>query len=125
MKRLVLLLVLLAACHPDVPTTVPGSLTVRLAAAGANDGALVMVISGGEITSVQGAGTYEVTSFTDAAGVHVMVVGNLAGGSLVHLQVPDISRAADYLAVITQVADRNSFGLIDPSAYLLTIDEFP
>ena len=125
MKRLAPLLVLLAACHSTVPTTVPGTLTVHLASAGSNGGAMVFVVSGGAVESVQAAGDYEVTSITDAAGVHLMVVGNLAAGALVRLQVPDVSRATDYVAVISQVADRTNFGLVDATGYRVTIDEFP
>jgi hypothetical protein len=125
MKRLAVFLLLVMACHPAVPTVVPGTLTVRLNAAGANDGAIVLVVSGGEVSAVEAVGGYEVTSTTDAAGVHLLVIGNIAEGALVHLRVPDISRASDYLAVIGQVADRANFGLIDATGYRVTIDEFP
>lgn len=125
MKRLTCLLLLLTACHSTVPTAVPGTLTVHLASAGANDGAMVLVVSGGMVLSVEAAGSYEVTSTTDAAGVHLMVVGDLTDGALARLEVPDISRASDYLAVIGQVADRTNFGLVDATGYRVTIDEFP
>ncbi len=125
MKRLACLLFLLAACHATVPSTVPGTLTVHLATAGTNDGAMVLVVSGGAVQSVEAVGSYEVTSYTDGAGVHLMVVGNLAAGALVRLKVPDVSRASDYVAVIGQVADRTSFGLIDATGYRVTIDELP
>ncbi len=127
MKRVgvFLLLVLLAACHPDVPTATAGTLTVHLTAAGANDGAVVLVVSGGPVLSVEAVGSYEVTSTTDAAGVHLLVVGNIAQGSLLRLQVPDISKVHEYLASIGQVADRTTFGLVDAVGYRATIDESP
>jgi hypothetical protein len=125
LKRLGCLLVLLTACHATVPTAVPGTLTVQLVSAGTNDGALVLLVGGGPVTSIEAVGGYEVTSNTDAAGVHLMVVGNLATGALVRLHVPDISRANDYLAIITQVADRSNFGLLDGTGYGVTIVQAP
>lgn len=116
---------MLTACHATVPTAVPGTLTIHLASAGTNDGAMVLVVSGGAVMSIQAVGSYEVTSNTDGAGVHLMVVGNLAAGALVRLQVPDISRASDYLAIISQVADRTNFGLVDATGYRVTIDPSP
>ena len=125
MKRLTCLLLLLTACHSTAPNAVPGTLTVHLASAGTNDGAMVLVVSGGAVQSVEAVGSYEVTSYSDQAGVHVMVVGNLTVGALVRLHVPDISRASDYVAVIGQVADRTNFGLVDASGYRVTVDELP
>lgn len=125
MKRLACLLVLLTACHSTVPGTVPGTLTIHLESAGTNDGAMVLVVSGGPVQSVEAVGSYEVTSNTDEAGVHVMVVGNLVAGALVRLRVPDVSRASDYIAVIGQVADRTNFGLVDATGYRVTIDKVP
>ena len=86
---------------------------------------MVLVVSGGAVQSVEAVGSYEVTSYSDQAGVHVMVVGNLTVGALVRLHVPDISRASDYVAVIGQVADRTNFGLVDASGYRVTVDELP
>lgn len=125
MKRLSCLLVLLAACHATLPTAVPGTLTIHLISAGTNDGALVLLVGGGPVTSIEAVGSYEVTSNTDVTGVHLLVVGNLATGGLVRLHVPDISRVNDYLALITQVADRSTFGLIDAAGYSVTIDQSP
>lgn len=125
MRRLAPLVMLLVACHSTVPTAVPGTLTIHLASAGTNGGAMVLVVSGGAVDSVQAVGNYEVTSNTDGAGVHLMVVGNLAAGALVRLQVPDVSRASEYVAVISQIADRTNFGLVDATGYRVTIDELP
>ena len=125
MKRLTWFLVFLVACHSTVPVAVPGTLTVHLAATGTNAGAMVLVVSGGAVESVTTVGNYEVTSSTDGAGVHLMVIGDLADGALVRLQVPDVSRASEYVAVISQVADRVNFGLIDATGYRVTIDEVP
>jgi hypothetical protein len=116
---------LLAACHATLPTAVPGTLTIHLISAGTNDGAMVLLVGGGPVTSIEAVGSYEVTSNTDATGVHLLVVGNLATGALVRLHVPDISRVNDYLALITQVADRSNFGLIDATGYSVTIDQSP
>lgn len=125
MKRAVLAILLLGACHATVPSAVPGTLTVRLAGAGANDGAMVLVVSGGAVNSVDAVNGYEITSSTDSAGVHVMVVGNLADGALVRLHIPDLALANRYVAVIAQVADRSSYGLVDAAGYRVTVDQGP
>lgn len=117
MKRLVLAaLIALGACSSDSGTAAqPGALTLTLTSAGGNDGALVVLVSGGPVVSVDGPAGYQLAANTDATGTHVMVVGHLASGILASVTVPDVSRASAYVVTVEQVADGNSFGLLDPA----------
>jgi len=126
MKRLWLLIPMLAGCAGDAtaPPT-PGTLTIRLATPNQNDGAVVVVVSGGPVNTVHAAGAFEVARQTDGAGTHVLVVGDLTEGPLVTIDIPDRSRANAYLATLEQVADRTTFALLDPASYHLTIAPLP
>ena len=126
MNRRWLLLPLLASCAGDAtaPPT-PGTLTIRLVTANQNNGAVVVVVSGGPVNSVHGAEGFEVARQTDGAGTHLLVVGNLIDGTLVTLNIPDRSRANAYVATLQQVADRTTFALLDPALFHLTITPLP
>jgi hypothetical protein len=122
MRRLWLLLPLLAGCHGDaVSPPTPGTLTVLLSTPNHNDGAVVLVISGGPVSAVHAVGSLEVARQVDASGTHVVVVGDVIEGALVTIDIPDLSRADAYVATLEQVADRTTFALLDPGSYLLTI----
>ena len=124
MKRffVVTALLIAAACSSDSGTVVhPGTLTLNLVTAGGNDGAMVIVVSGGPVTSVAGANDYQVASNADGRGTHIMVTGDLKAGTLATISVPDGSRAPAYVVTVEQVADRTSFGLLDPSGYQVLV----
>jgi hypothetical protein len=123
MKRLVLAgLVLVAACSADAGNAAQaGTLTLSLTAAGPNDGAIVVVVSGGSVVSVDAPAAYQIASNSDGRGTHVMIVGSVTSGVLATLHVPDVSRASAYVVTVEQVADRDSFGLLDPARYQVTV----
>jgi hypothetical protein len=50
-----------------------------------------------------------------------MIVGSVTSGVLATLHVPDVSRASAYVVTVEQVADRDSFGLLDPARYQVTV----
>jgi hypothetical protein len=98
-----------------------GTLAVDLVAAGANDGAIVLTISGGPVTAVHPPAGFQVASNANATGTHVMVTGTIAAGTVAFIDVPDISRASAYAVTVDQVADRASFALLDPAPYRATV----
>ncbi|MEO5800972.1 MAG: hypothetical protein ABIZ70_03180 [Gemmatimonadales bacterium] len=125
-RTLLLLSLVLAACGGDsTAPTKPGTLTLRLATPNSNDGALVVVVSGGVVTAVHPAGNLEVTRQVDGAGTHLLLVGDLAEGIIATIDVPDIAHASAYVAVVEQAADRTTFALLDPAAYRITIVPAP
>jgi hypothetical protein len=116
------LALLVAACaSSDAVKTGAGTLTLVLAGSTGSEGALVVVVSGGPVSSVGGPAGYQVATNVDGAGTHVMVLGNVVNGGIATLNVPDVSQASAYVATVVQVADRASFGLIDPSRYQVSI----
>jgi hypothetical protein len=123
MRRLLLVVVaLVAACGTDAGSAPqPGTLTLTLTSAGMSDGAVVLLVSGGPVISVDGPAVYQVASNTDAAGTHVMIVGNVTSGVVATLHVADVSRASAYVVTVEQVADRNSFALLDPARDQVTV----
>lgn len=123
LSALIAVLVLLGACRAgdSAVSPQPGTLTLTLTGGGSTDGAIVLTISGGAVTSVAGAAGYEVASNADVTGTHLMVVGNIANGKLATIEVPDISLAAGYVVSVSQVADRSSFALLDPGHYAVSI----
>lgn len=124
MKYLIGLLLLCVACTDQssehaVPH--PGLLELELSSGGANVGALVLVVSGGPVTSVTAASTYEIASNADSAGTHIMIIGTIGSGTLAMLQVPDLNQAGAYVATVEQVADRTTLGLLDAAPYQVTV----
>lgn len=112
----------LVACHAgDSGVVRRGTLTLRLAGAAGNEGALLVIVSGAPVTAVNGAAGYQVATNADGAGTHVMVVGPLVDGALATIDVPDVSLAAAYVATVEQVADRSVFTLVDPVRYRVTV----
>lgn len=117
---------LFAACGGDSATTpTPGTLSLRLSTPNGNDGAMVVVVSGGAITAVNAAAGLEVVPQVDGAGTHLLVVGDIAAGVIATIDVPDISRASAYAVTIEQVADRLTFALLDAAPYRITITPTP
>ncbi len=123
MKRaLIVLLALAGACSSDSGTAPhAGALTLRLAAGGSSDGAMVLTVSGGPVTSVDAPSGFQIASNADGRGTHIMVIGNLAAGAIATINVPDLARASAYVATIEQVSDRGTFALIDAARYQVTI----
>jgi hypothetical protein len=125
-RRLLFALIGVLACSGDNANTPhAGSLTLTLASGGPSDGALLLLVSGGPITGVTSPAGYEIGSTTDARGTHIMVVGNVTAGAVGTITIPDVSRASAYVVTVEQVADRTSFGLLDPAAYRVTVGPMP
>lgn len=123
MKRIALAaIILLAGCATDAGNAVhSGTLTLSLVGGGTSDGALVIVVSGGAVTSVGAPASYQVASNADGEGTHIMVVGNLVAGPIATIVVPDLTRASAYVVTVMQAADRSSFALLDAARYHVTI----
>lgn len=128
MKRWLLsaLCIAIAACSGEAGATAhPGTLPLRLTSGGGNDGAVIIVVSGGPITSVAGAGDYQVATNADGRGTHILVAGNIGVGVLATISVPDTSRRAAYVVTVEQVSDRDSFALRDPARYVVVVGDTP
>lgn len=100
----------------------PGTLDVVLEASALPEGALVLTISGGAVDRVAAPGG-ELTTFTDGAGTHVLVTGDLSVGPLLSFDIPEGARAREYVVTVDQVADGATFALIDPGTVRVRIAE--
>ena len=113
-----------AACSDD-PTTGSarvGTVTLRLTTPHADDGAMTFEVSGPPIDGVSAAvGSLQL--FTRRVGESTIVgvvVGAVANGAVVTLQVPDAGAAAEYTARVLEVADRQNALRASLAGYALT-----
>lgn len=123
--RMPLLLGLLAAgaaCGGEEPVgPTAGDLTISYAGLGGNDGALLLLVTGGPVESVTPVGSYR----AESAGVgtnatRVVITGALTAGDVIRIRVPDLDAAANYRVQVEAVAERTTFALLDPGPYTAT-----
>lgn len=103
---------LVTACSsdPNSDAPEPGTLVLSLTTPHADDGAMLFTVSGPSIDSVIAANP-SLRLFTrrvNGSTVTGAVVGDLANGAVVRLQVPDVGGAAGYTARVLEVADRQN-----------------
>ena len=126
------LVALLAACGsaagPTDPTPVPaptpqpaaqaGWLTIEFATPRADDGAVQFGISGPGIDSVRAATPFQGVGGTVNTNTAFMVVtGTLRSGTVARIHVPDVNRAAQYVATVQAVAQKGSYQLQATTGY--------
>lgn len=88
-----------------------------------NDGAILFTISGGPIDAAAPSTTDHSFFFdeADATTIRAALVGDIAGGALLELEIPAGSDASAYEATIVEVADRLYDLGDDLSGYDLTV----
>jgi len=119
----------LAACAGETPTgpgpdpAQAGWLTVEFVAPAGDVGGMLFTFSGGPIDSIRGnAGLQAFARAVNQASWQVMLIGRpLPPGAIGAIHVPDVARAADYQATITQVAARGSHEQRDPAGYSIRV----
>ena len=72
------------------------------------------------VDSVQAA-PYALFSTASATGARVVVTGDVVGGVIVRLYVPDVSIADQYLTQLNEVAQRGTFALRPTASYQLQL----
>jgi hypothetical protein len=101
-----------AACDGKPPTVVqplPGVLSATLASPHAEDGALLLRVTGpGPIGDVQGGAGYVVHARPAGDGVRIAVFGNVVPGEVVRFHVPDVHRADAYAVTVVEAAGRDN-----------------
>lgn len=100
----------------------PGTLLLRLTTPHEDDGALMFEVRGPAIDSATAANT-SVRLFTRRAGdsrLVGIVVGAIAGGSVVTLHVPGAA-ATSYTARIIEIADRHDLVRASLTGYAITV----
>ncbi len=106
----VALAVSVACGDDDGVTAVPmsGTLVLSLTSPNSDDGAILLSISGGGISTPTAVSSSHVLFFrsTGTTSINAVVVGNITAGLLLRFDVPDVSDASAYTGTITEVADR-------------------
>ena len=109
-----------AACGGEKPPVGPvaGDLILAYGSPNTADGAVLILVTGGPISSVTPIGGYQV-AFAPAGvnATRLVVTGNLVTGDVVRLRVPDVSASGNYSGRVEAAADRNTFALSDPGFY--------
>jgi len=114
-----------AACSYEPTGGAPraGTLRLRLTTPHADDGAMLFDVNGPPIDSAMAVNS-SLRLFTRRAGGSTVVgavVGVLANGAVVTLQVPDVGAAAGYTARVLEVADRQNALRASLAGYALTV----
>ena len=127
-----LVLATAAACRQDAPATpappvpVPGELQLRLTTPRADDGALLLELTGPaaatDVRAARGDLLVEARPVAGAANtVRVAVFGDLASGELLAFRVPDVNAAARWQARVVEVGDRAAGLRAEPGTTTLTV----
>ena len=120
LARVMPVLVVLAglACGGDTLAPVDGVLEVVLTGSTASPGAVVFLLQGGTIDSIEGDGYYT-ASAPAGASRRVLVAGDRLQGRLALVHVPDAGVA--YQLVVQEAADRASYALLAPAEVRLQL----
>ena len=100
------------ACGGDPLAPVDGVLEVVVSGSASSPGAVVFLVQGAGIDSIEGNG-YFTASAPSGTGWRVLVAGDRLQGRIALLHVPDAGAA--YQLVVEQAADRASFALLAPA----------
>jgi len=120
----VLVAALFAACA-DQPTSVgpgAGRLVVRLTTPHSDDGAMTFQVNGPAIEGASVNGSLQLfTRRVNDSTLVGAVIGTLANGAVITIDVPDGSVAAAYTATLREVADREDALRASLAGYALTV----
>ena len=107
-------LLVLAACSGGSSTpmasTTAGPLDLVLSSPNADDGALLIEVSGAPVDSVTAASGYVVyAGAPGGAARRIIVQGTIAAGPVARIWVPDATASAAYHATVLQAAARGTY----------------
>lgn len=103
-----------------------GVLNVTLNTPNTGDGAVLFRITGGPVDSIAGSamvadGSYHTVTNT----TRIVAAGPITDGVIVHLFVPDVSKASSYVGTMEQVAANSNFAQRSVAGYTFTITAAP
>jgi hypothetical protein len=109
----------------DSPTgasqPVKGFLEISMTTPTNDDGGIMLVVSGGVVDSVRSSYPNVLSRSESASSTRIIVGGNLTGGKIVEIWVPDTRKVADYSATVLEVAARGNFTQRATGGYTLTV----
>ncbi|MDX2120981.1 MAG: hypothetical protein SF070_07920 [Gemmatimonadota bacterium] len=100
------------SCGDDPGNPVPGTIEVVLAGPGPAVGAVLFLIEGGSVDTVESAGAYLDAAPYSGVATQVLVAGDDLRGVIARARVPDLR--VGYTAFIQQVADSRTYALRPP-----------
>lgn len=107
-------------CSNDTGPTA-GALNLSLTSPHKDDGAVLLLVYGGPVDSVESTG-YSIYSATAAPDtVKLIVTGKLGSGRLARIHIPDSRLVSSYAARVGQVAARATYVQRDPARYAVTL----
>jgi hypothetical protein len=118
--RAALTVLILAGCGGGTGPSA-GSLNVDLSTPYTDDGGLLLAFVGGPVDSIESAGNQLYITRAQTDSLMVIVAGQLTGGTIARIYVPDIRLAANYSAAVVQGAARDSYTQRDPASYSITV----
>jgi hypothetical protein len=118
-----LLVAFLVACSDDSNSPTAGAMNLNLATPNSDDGGLLFTLTGGPVDSVVATGGRVYSAKVDPNSFRVLIAGNVAAGTIARIYLPDLRRAGEYSATVTQAAARGSYVQRDPAGYTLTLSE--
>ena len=118
----VLAALLLATCRDSTGNDRPivGWLALRLTTPNADDGGVFISVSGAAIDSIRTAHPVLITRRESATSIRAVISGNLSGGVIAEIRVPDTRQSAQYSAVISEAASR-SYTQRDVAGYQISV----
>lgn len=106
----------------DSSAPVPGTLTLTMSTVNNGDGALQIQVGGGPIDTIEAEAGYVGFSYRTAAnGMRIIVAGNIVAGPVATIHVPDIHKAASYVAIVQKGTDANTYAVRSGGGYQLTV----
>lgn len=114
-----LLLILLAGCSNNTGP-VAGALAVTLTSPRQDDGAVLFMVYGGPVDSIESVG-YPIYLARAADTVKVIITGSVGPGPIARVHIPDSRQASRYGSRIGQVAERRTYVQRDPAGYAVSL----
>jgi hypothetical protein len=110
-RRIPLLVALLAAlsCGDDPGNPVPGTIEVVLAGPGPEVGAVLFLIEGGTVDTVESVGPYLDAAPYSGVATQVLVAGDDLRGVIARARVPDLR--VSYTVFVQEIADSRTYAL--------------
>ena len=113
-------LVLMGCSNSTGPAA--GSLEMTFSAQQANEGAVLVVVWGGPVDSVESLGYPIYSARLGGDTLKLIVTGQLSSGPLARLHIPDSRQASTYNVRVAQVATRGTFVLKDLAGYAVSLE---
>jgi hypothetical protein len=106
----------------EPPGPEAGVVVVSLNTPNDRDGALIIRIIG-QHTNLEASGSYRLATANTAPGTTVRAIlsGQVADGDILEFTIPDISKLNSYAVAVEQVAARDTYALLDPSGYNISL----